>query len=252
MLYCETMRIACDRREARPGRFWIVALALATSMHSLSASSQQFQPSQILSMPGDNLRIYGVKVVKTRPFGKEFTGYGVYLAGGKVLTAAHVVGNWPEITHPRVQVMGLDLPATVEKVGSVEGTDLALLSIDQSQLPASLQLRRNPLCDVAVPPGTTTVVVYPERTVLTHTLSPLFIAAKYRIKFASLINEPQSSGSGVFLPDHHCLLGIISMKIQKFVYRRQPGKLFTSPAGWAGYYVPATVIRPFLARKIPQ
>jgi hypothetical protein len=197
-----------------------------------------------------DLSVYGVRVVKTPPLGKQFTGYGVYIGDGKVLTAAHVIGNWPAITRPRVQGAEFDLPAKVEKIGTTDSIDLALLSLDQSQLPVSLGLRRNPLCKIPAPPGVAAVVVYPERTATTHTLSPQFIAPKYRAKFASLITEPQSSGSGVFLPAHRCLLGIISMKIPKFAYRRQSGKILASKAGWAGYYVPATTIRAFLPPEL--
>src|SRR5262249_44062960 len=56
------------------------------------------------------LRIYAVNVVNTLPFKKPFTGVGVYLGQGLVLTAAHVVGRWPFFTHPRVLVAGQDLP----------------------------------------------------------------------------------------------------------------------------------------------
>ena len=40
-----------------------------------------------------------VNVVKTPPFEKRFTGYGVYLGQGMVLTAVHVAGHWPFFTH---------------------------------------------------------------------------------------------------------------------------------------------------------
>jgi hypothetical protein len=194
----------------------------------------------------DDFKIYAVNVVKTPPLEKEFVGFGIFLGNGKVLTAAHVVGNWPTVTHPRVRVAGLDLPATVVKIGSLDDTDLALLSVDETQLPMALRLRRNPLCKVAPPFGARALVVYPERIAATRTISPAFIAPKYRARLSSLIAEPQGSGAGVFLPDRHCLLGIISMKVQKFSYRRQYGRLVASPAGWAGYYVPTSAIAAFL------
>ena len=114
--------------------------------------------------PEDNdLHVYAVNVVKSPPLEKQFVGYGIYLGNGKVITAAHVVGNWPSVTHPRVWVAGLDLPAEVLKIGSLEDTDLALLSIDAAQLPISLRLRRNPLCKNPALVGTTVTVVYPEK-----------------------------------------------------------------------------------------
>jgi hypothetical protein len=237
------------RTICRP-RWVALTLAFITAALFVPASAQAPQPSQTPQTPNADLRVYGVRVVKTPPLGKQFTGYGVYLGAGKVLTAAHVVGNWTAITRPRVQVADFDLPAKVDKIGSSDSIDLALLSVDEWQLPVSLGLRRNPLCKVSPPPNVAAVVVYPERTEMTHTLSPLFIAPKYRAKFSSLIIEPQSSGSGVFLQDHQCLLGIISMKIPKFVYHRQSGRMLASKAGWAGYYVPADTIRAFLPPEL--
>src|SRR5262249_34868237 len=148
--------------------------------------------------PDDELRIYAVNVVKKAPLKDEFVGFGVYLGGGNVLTAAHVVGNWPALTHPRVRMAGLDLPAEIVKRGSLAETDLALLSVDETQLPVSLKLRRNPLCKPPPPVRSSVVVVYPERTVRLRTISPLQIPPQYRAKLSSLIEEWQSSGAGVF------------------------------------------------------
>ena len=131
-------------------------------------------------------------------------------------------------------------------MGSLESTDLAFLSVDETLLPVSLRLRRNPLCKASAPFGAKAVVVYPQRTVATRTISPVFIAPQYRARFTSLIGESQSSGSGVFLADRKCLLGIISMKVQKYTYRRQNGRLTASLAGYAGFYVPASAIADFI------
>jgi hypothetical protein len=101
-----------------------------------------------------------VNVVKTPPFEKQFTGYGIYLTQGIVITAAHVVGRWPFFTHPRVLIAGQDLPAKVIKEGSFETTDLALLSVDDAALPVSLRLRRNPLCNGIPSIGTEVINVF--------------------------------------------------------------------------------------------
>ena len=45
-------------------------------------------------IPDDGVTIYAVNVVKTTPFQKPFTGYGIYLGKGAVLTAFHVIGRW--------------------------------------------------------------------------------------------------------------------------------------------------------------
>ena len=59
--------------------------------------------------------------------------------------ASRIVG-WPFFTHPRVLIAGQDLRANIIKLSSFEQTDLALLSADETKLPVSLRLRRNPLC----------------------------------------------------------------------------------------------------------
>lgn len=195
----------------------------------------------------DDLKVYAVNVVKTPPFEKQFTGYGIYLGNGAVITAAHVVGHWPDLTNPRVLVAGLDLPAKVIKEGSFETTDLALLSIDKERLPVSLQLRRNPLCKRPPVVGMNVIVVYPERTVHSRVISPFLIAPKFRNRFgAALINEPQGSGAGVFYADRRCLLGIISSKITKFKYQKMNGRMVISDGGFAGHFVPTSAIAQFI------
>jgi hypothetical protein len=195
----------------------------------------------------DDLEVYAVNVVKTSPFEKQFTGYGIYLGHGAIITAAHVVGHWPALTNPRVIVAGLDLPAKVIKEGSFEQTDLALLSVDQERLPVSLRLRRNPLCKETPAVGTNVVIVYPERTVRSQIIPPFMIAPQYQARFASsLINEAQGSGSGVFHAHKRCLLGIVSSKIAKFKYRKVNGRILIGDNGFAGHFVPASTIADFV------
>jgi hypothetical protein len=210
-----------------------------------------FVPARAQSPEDDELRVYAVNVAKKAPLEKEFIGYGIYLGSGKVITAAHVVGNWPLITQPRVLVAGLDLPATIIKQGSLEDTDLAFLSVDETQLPISLRLRRNPLCRQPPPVGTGVIVVYPEKTVRSRVISPLAIAPQYRAKYDSLIAEAEGSGSGVFFASQRCLLGIISVKVRKYNYRRQNGRVVASDAGYAGYYVSAAAIAAFVSPEFP-
>ena len=195
----------------------------------------------------DDLEVYAVNVVKTAPLEKQFTGYGIYLSDGMVITAAHVVGHWAELTNPRVLVAGLDLPAKVIKQGSFETTDLALLSVDKERLPTSLRLRRNPLCKEVPTAGMNVVIVYPNRTVRSRIISPLLIPPQYRARFGTaLITEAQGSGSGVFQADKKCLLGIISGKVTKFKYRKLNGRIVTEKNGFAGFFVSASTIANFL------
>ena len=188
----------------------------------------------------DSLKIYGVNVVHTAPFKDPFIGNGIYLGNGLVLTAAHVVGSWPSYTNPRVLIGGQDLPAKVLKEGSPAQTDLALLSVDQRHLPASLQLRRNPLCKRPPEVGMNVIVVYPERTVRSQMISPLLIAPDYRSKYSTLISDPEGSGSGVFNAEQKCFMGIMSAKIPKYAYQGARGHMTARPNGFAGYFVPVS------------
>ena len=92
----------------------------------------------------DSLRIYAVNIIHDPP--QPWTGYGVYLGNGLVITAAHVVGAAAQ-TNPGVRIAGMDLPAHAIKEGSFEREDLTLLSVDEQKLPVSLRMRRMPLCE---------------------------------------------------------------------------------------------------------
>ena len=216
--------------------FWFTFILAA----GLSLSANAETPAD------DALSIYGVNVTKGLPFHLPFIGYGIYLGRGKVITAAHVVGDWPAFTNPHVLVAGLSLPVEVLKIGSLDTTDLALLSVDETQLPINLRLRRNPICERPLQVGANVIVVYPQRTVATRIVSPLLIAPQYRSKFGPLIAEEQGSGSGVFDAERKCLLGIISRKVQKYSFRNQNGRATKIDADYAGIFVSASTIAKFL------
>jgi len=212
----------------------------------ISAAFQLTEPSLAQTFD-DSLQVYAVNVVKTPPFKKQFTGYGIYLGGPWVITAAHVVGHWPFLTRPRVLVAGLDLPATVVKKD--DQVDLALLSVDETKLPVSLRLRRNPLCTAPPVPGMEVVDVMPESATRTRIVSPLLIASELRSRFDTLVDTVEVSGTGIFDAQRKCLLGIISAKVQKFGYRRMNRRLLVNPDGFAGYFVSAAKIVGFLPPK---
>ena len=159
----------------------------------------------------DALRVYAVKVIRTPPqSNRSLISSGVYLGRGAIITAAHVVG--PNL---RVVIAGQELPADVIKLGSSE-TDLALLSVDQTHLPVSLLLRRNPLCKEPPEAGDTVIVVVPGGTARSR-----IISRNGSNNFID-VSTAGDSGSGVF---HHkgCLLGILNAKISDFYYRMENG-----------------------------
>jgi hypothetical protein len=193
----------------------------------------------------DELRIYAVNIVRKVPFKSPFIGYGIYLGQGTVLTAAHVIGNWPSYTRLRVIIAGQDLPAKVIKYMSPDETDLALISVDAERLPISLRLRRNPFCKGPTPIGASVVVAYPEMSVRSQIISPLLVAPQFRTKFSTLIKEPHGSGSGVFRADRKCLLGIMSRRVTKYVAKNEGPFRVARPNGWAGYFVPVSALAKF-------
>ena len=200
-----------------------------------------------LSDPDNAFRIYAVDVVHTTlPFRRFIIGGGVYLGNGTVLTAEHVVGKLVFLTNPRIFIAGQDLPASVIKEGSINGVDLALLSIDRTRLPISLQMRKMTICQKPTRVGAQVVVAYPNKIIRTRIISPRLVSPEYQSRFNTLINEPEGSGSGVFDAGKKCLLGIISREVTKFKPQRENGKILLESDGFAGYFVPASQIRNFL------
>jgi hypothetical protein len=205
--------------------------------------------SKPASDPDESLRIYGVSVVHVPPFKEAFFGYGIYLGQGLILTAAHVLGSTLSYAKPRVIIAGRNLAARIIRQGSLEETDLALLSVDASQLPVSLQLRRTTLCKGPLQVGRGVIVAYPDRIVRSQVISALLIAPQYRGKFGTLINEPQGSGSGVFDAQRKCLIGIMTRQITKYLYQNEGPFRIAKPSGWAGYFVPASMIAIFTSAQ---
>ncbi len=214
--------------------------ALAAVIVGVLFGSAHAQPTD------DDLRIYAVIVAKTPPFEKQFSGYGIYLGQGIVITAAHVIGHWPFLTRPRVRIAGQDLPAKVIKKGSFETTDLALLSVDEATLPMSLRLRRNPLCDEIPSVGTEVIDVILEETTRARIISPLSIMAQLRARFDTLIDSAKVSGSGLFDAKRKCLMGIVSAKVQKYHYQLENVRIRGYMDGFAGYFISADKIAKFM------
>src|ERR1700730_7238554 len=163
----------------------------------------------------DSLLAYAVNIHRT-PMQTWGPGYGIYLGKGLFLTAAHVVGRaW--MTRPKVVVAGQEYPTSVVKEGSFEGTDLTLLSIEESLLPMRLRLRQNTLCKEPPRPGQDVVTVIPEAVVHSHILAPARITVSVRRFSTAIADVAQTgnSGSGVFDAQHRCLLGIMSRKISQ-------------------------------------
>jgi hypothetical protein len=165
------------------------------------------------------------------------SGSGVYLRSGLVVTAAHLTTADAKMG---VHIAGVALPATMVKQGSFEEEDLTLLAVDTDKLPA--RVAEIPLCDALPWPGDPVIVVDADHATRSHVISPQILPEGQRRKFATLIRDVAStgnSGSGVFDPDHKCLLGIMS---RKFLNRTPEGD-----KDIAKYFVPTPTIRQFIA-----
>jgi hypothetical protein len=199
--------------------------------------------------PEESLRAYAVYIVKTPPLRPPVTGYGIYLGGNAVISAAHVVGRWPLFTRPRVIVGDLDLPATVIKMGFADNVDLTLLTVDEARLPLSMRMRRNPICKTPPVPGEKAFGVIPDKVVPTQILSPLSVSPVYRQEYNTLTTEVVTgSGSGIFRASTKCLLGIMSRSVPRLIISRSDDD---APAELpqAGYFIPAAKILEFLPKE---
>ena len=198
--------------------------------------------------PDDTLLAYAVHIHRT-PMQSWGPGFGIYLGQGLFITAAHVVGRaW--MTRPKVVIAGQEYPTGVVREGSLEGTDLTLLSVEENLLPMRLRLRRNALCKESPRPGEQVLTVVPEGIARSHILAPKQLPEGVR-KFSTVIADVANtgnSGSGVFDARLRCLLGIMSRKISQSRTRTDTGRSETRDI--AKYFVPASEIAGFLPAEL--
>ena len=217
-----------------------LAVAITTVVVAvLTAASSQNSHAQY---DPQSLRAVAVHVLQDPP--QSWTGYGIYLRDGLVITAAHVVGAAAH-AKPSIRIADQLLPARVLKESPLEKDDLTLLGFEGASLPVSLRLRRTPLCEDAPIADEPVLVAIPEETAPSHIMSPKRLPRRYQVRFASVIADVATtgnSGSGVFRAGRRCLLGIMSRKIQI----RPSGDRSSEPKDIAKYFVPASVIRAFL------
>jgi hypothetical protein len=196
--------------------------------------------------PDDSLLPYAVHIFKTPT--ARYRLYGVYLGKGLVLTAAHVAG-WAD---PWVDIAGKLLPSHTIKRGYFATVDLTLVQVDEQRLPASIGIRRMPICEQRPWPGEKVVVATPEGTARSEVISPALLPPGTS-RFDTVIKDVATtgaSGSGVFDLRQKCLLGIISRLIERiiplFSYGYGVRRLEREEVG--KYFVPASVIRDFIPR----
>ena len=198
----------------------------------------------------DSFRIYGVHIDRTPK--QPWTGLGIYLGRGYVLTPAHVagLGFW---RNPRVEVEGRDLPTKVLKDGHFHDVDITLLGVDEQQLPVRLGLRRLTLCQNAPWVGEDVVVATREGAARSHVMSPYLLPADTPAKNSAVLPylpETAAAGSGIFDAHRKCLLGIVSGKIWRNEIVQEDGRLVSGPRDVATYFVPASTIADFIPATV--
>lgn len=202
--------------------------------------------------PFESLAYFAATVNQT-PMQSWGPGAGIYLGHGLVITAAHVVGM-TFLTHPRVIIGGQEFRTSTVKQGSLEGTDLTLLSFDDTLLAMRYRLRQNIICGNNPWPGEEVITVVPGKIVRSHVISPNLLPPQTR-QFSTVIadvKETGNSGSGVFDVQRYCLLGIMSRKISQNVFNKITKK--QEQHDIAKYFVPASTIAAFIPPdyKIPR
>jgi len=229
-----------------------VWLGLLSALASISAPGHARIPERSPSSD-DSLLIYAIELVHSRPLQEPVRGYGIYLGKGGIITAAHVVSRWPSlITSPRALIAGQELPAKIIKKGAVETTDLALLSVDESELPISLRLRLNPLCREPARAGENVIVVALHEMASSQIMFPQLLPPEYRRNFNTFIRDVGigASGAGVLNAEKKCLLGIITTRVSlTSSYRIEGGRVVRDFAGNTfdiKHFVPAATIAEFI------
>jgi hypothetical protein len=191
-----------------------------------------------------SLTLYAVHVLQVPR--QKWTGLGVYMGSGLVLTAAHVVGNkfW---IRTEVEIAKSVLPAQIITIGTFATVDLALLAIDDQRVPVSLRLRRLPLCPNNPTTGEHVITATPEKIATSRIISPGLLpknlGPQYRNAMADVATTA-ASGAGVFDADSKCLLGIVSGKVTapKLVVGPQSERV----QDVAKFFVPALTIANFI------
>jgi hypothetical protein len=194
----------------------------------------------------DWLKVYGVHVDRTPK--QSWTGLGIYLGQGIVLTPAHVSGlalwRWP-----RVNIAGKIYPTRALKDGHFHRMDLTLLSVDVNELPVSLGLRRLPLCPGPSWPNEQVVIVTQENAVRSFVVPPARLPSDLQSEYRTAVRSvPGSGGSGSAVIDANkkCLVGMITRTIDGTETSEEDGRPIGQPVTVAKYFIPASEIASFL------
>jgi hypothetical protein len=151
-----------------------------------------------------------------------------------------------------VQIAGEGLPTEVVKRGDSNDIDLALLSIDEHKVPASLRTLHMSLCQEPPETGQAVIVAIPEGVARSYIMSPSLLPRDLPARFQTVVRyiELGNSGSGVFDAKEKCLLGIISRKITTVETKHVNGNEVREQRNVGKYFVPASEIAKFMPAEV--
>jgi S1-C subfamily serine protease len=154
----------------------------------------------------------GVHVQKAAGDGVHFShGQGIYIGGGLVLTAAHVVNYDP--AHPGVTIRldGALVRGEVIFDSLQKDTDLALIKLEASALSAKRRQQAYvAVCARNAAPERKVLVVQELDVKQSVTLdAPLRTIGKDGTNILMMPVRPGNSGTGVFDQESGCLLGVV-------------------------------------------
>lgn len=196
----------------------------------------------------------GVRVEKPAGDGVHYQqGSGVYLGGGRVLTAQHVIKLDPQHKDVTVLLDGVRDPATVSAVGTRrrDPVDLALIALAPSApiLPARRAQPRVAACATNPPPNRKVTVVALGAVTQAATVGTAIasmngqaVTTEGWTNILSTGYHAGNSGGGVFDPETGCLWGILSYELGGHLGENGPLVDFTA-------FVPASKIAPFLTES---
>jgi len=212
--------------------------------------------SQAATHPVSGFERYAVEIVRGRVADPNYhgAGAGIYMGKGLVLTAAHVAGRPTETNPDTVVVDDRYATASLVKLGSYEGVDVTLLSVDPAAMPPRMRdLPVLSLCVDTPVPGQTVTVVAPGNVRDSVIVPSTVLSPELQKQLPTLIRDVYStgnSGSGVFDSEIGCLMGIMSRKIESRGWQDENGLRKQVTIGVAKYFVPARTIAEFLGNLL--
>lgn len=182
----------------------------------------------------------GVQIEKPAGDNVHFSqGSGVFLGGGLVLTAAHVVKVNPADQTATVVMDGWRTPARIVAIAA--GLDAALLRIDPSEVSAQRRiLSPVQFCTAPTSANQPVIVAAQGAVTLSKTIATSIKSASFTGDWTDSLATGYShgaSGGGVFDASKGCLIGIVIIEA-------------TAPGVELTQFLPAARMAPFLAANI--